>query len=102
MTLGIEFSGTGTGSAAAATAAVAAPTRRPLYLVPAPARHRLTVSLVEGCESPLEALRTAGQDDIIRCHPYDEAVVRLLMGSTGSETALFVTTSVPPGTLSLG
>jgi hypothetical protein len=75
----------------------------PLDVIPVQAGPLLTVSLTAGCEAPLEALRTAARDRTIRCHPCDEAVVRLLMGRVRrAESALLVTTTISPGTLSFG
>lgn len=75
----------------------------PLDVIPVQAGPQLTVSLTDGCEAPLEALKTVSNDRAIRCHPCDEAVVRLLMGRVRrAETALLVTTAIAPGTLSFG
>ena len=76
----------------------------PLDVIPVQGGPLLTVSLTEGCEAPLEALKTASLDRAVRCHPCDEAVVRLLMGRVrrAADTALLVTAAIAPGTLSLG
>ena len=101
MTLAIEL--VSIGSPAPAAAAVAAPSGAPLDVIPVQAGPLLTVSLTEGCEGPLEALKAAALDRTVRCHPCDEAVVRLLMGrARRAESALLVTASISPGTLSFG
>ena len=75
----------------------------PLDVIPVQSGPQLTVSLTEGCEAPLEALKAASHDRTIRCHPCDEAVVRLLMGRVRrAETVLLVTAAIAPGTLTLG
>jgi hypothetical protein len=74
----------------------------PLDVIPVQLGPQLTISLTEGCEAPLEALKTS-HDRTVRCHPCDEAVVRLLMGRVRrAETALLVTATIAPGTLSFG
>lgn len=81
--------------APAATAPAAA---IPLQLGPS-----LTVSLTQGCETPLEAIRSAGHDLAIRCHPCDEAVVRLLLVQVRrGEDSLVVSNGISPGTLRFG
>jgi hypothetical protein len=101
VTLAIEF--VSPGSPAPAAAAVVAPAGAPLDVIPVQGGPQLTVSLTEGCEAPLEALKTHAHDHTIRCHPCDEAIVRLLLGRLPrDEMALLVTTSISPGTLSLG
>jgi hypothetical protein len=101
VTLAIEL--VSIGSAAPAAVAVAAPSGAPLDVIPVQAGPLLTVSLTEGCEGPLEALKTAAADRTVRCHPCDEAVVRLLMGRVRrTEAALLVTASIRPGTLNVG
>ncbi len=101
VTLTIELASTG--SLAPAAAAVVAPSSAPLEAIPIQAGPQLTVSLTDGCEAPLEALKTAAHDRMVHCHPCDEAVVRLLMARVRrTEAALLVTTSICPGTLSLG
>jgi hypothetical protein len=100
VTLTIELASTG--PPAPAAAAVAATSGAPLDLIPLQAGPSLTVSLTDGCEAPLEALKMAAHDRMVRCHPFDEAVVRLLMARTRRpETVLFVTPAICPGTLSL-
>ncbi|HEX4017429.1 MAG TPA: hypothetical protein VHX15_11895 [Frankiaceae bacterium] len=75
----------------------------PLDVIPFQTGPHLTVSLTEGCEAPLEALRATSPDRPVRCHPCDEAVVRLMMGRLRrTEASLLVTTSISPGTLSFG
>ncbi len=77
--------------------------RAPLDVIPVQTAPHLTVSLTEGCEAPLEALKATSLDRTIHCHPCDEAVVRLLMGRVRrAESALLVTASISPGTLSFG
>jgi hypothetical protein len=77
--------------------------RAPLDVIPVQTAPHLTVSLTEGCEAPLEALKATSVDRTIRCHPCDEAVVRLLIGRVRlNESALLVTTAISPGTLSFG
>ena len=101
VTLTIELASTG--SPAPAAAAVAAPSGAPLDAIPVQLGPQLTVSLTEGCEAPLEALKTAAHDRAVHCHPCDEAVVRLLMARVRrTETALLVSSSVCPGTLNFG
>jgi hypothetical protein len=61
------------------------------------------VSLTEGCETPLDALKSAAADGPIRCHPCDEAIVRLLIArARKGDCDLAVSSAVPPGTLCLG
>ena len=101
MTLAIEL--VSIGSPAPVAAAVAAPSGAPLDVIPVQSGPLLTVSLTEGCDAPLEALKNAPLDRNVRCHPCDEAVVRLLMGRVRrTEATLLVTASVRPGTLHLG
>ncbi len=77
--------------------------RAPLDVIPAQTAPHLTVSLTEGPEAPLEALRASSPDRTIRCHPCDEAVVRLMMDRVRrAESALLVTNSIAAGTLSFG
>jgi hypothetical protein len=77
--------------------------RAPLDVIPVQTTPHLTVSLTEGCEAPMEALRATSADRPIRCNPCDEAVVRLLMGRIRrADAALLVTSSISPGTLSFG
>ncbi len=101
MTLATELASPG--FPAPAAAAVAAPSGAPLDVIPVQAGPQLTVSLTEGCEAPLEALKSLAHDRTVRCHPCDEAVVRLLMARVRrAEAALLVTTAICPGSLSLG
>jgi hypothetical protein len=101
VTLAIELASSG--SPVPAAAAVAAPSGAPLDAIPVQAGPQLTVSLTEGCDAPLEAMKTATHEPTICCHPCDEAVVRLLMGRVRlAETALLVTPTIAPGTLSVG
>lgn len=60
------------------------------------------VSLTEGCDAPLEALKLAPSGRAIRCHPCDEAIVRLLLTRTRRSDPLQTCYSILPGTLSLG
>ena len=77
--------------------------RAPVDVIPVQTAPHLTVSLTQGCEAPLEALKATSLDRTIHCHPCDEAVVRLLMGRVRrSQSALLVTASISPGTLSFG
>jgi hypothetical protein len=100
VTLTIELASTG--SPAPAAAAVAATSGAPLDSIPLQAGPQLTVSLTDGCEAPLEALKTAAQDRMVRCHPCDEAIVRLLMARVRrTEAVLLVTAAICPGTLCL-
>ncbi len=100
VTLTIELASTG--SPAPAAAAVAAIPGAPLDAIPAQSGPQLTVSLTDGCEAPLEALKTSAHDRLVRCHPCDEAVVRLLMARVRrTEVVLLVTAAICPGTLSL-
>jgi hypothetical protein len=101
VTLTIELASTG--SPAPAAAAVAATSGAPLDAIPVQPGPLLTVSLTDGCEAPLEALKASAHDRTVRCHPCDEAVVRLLMSRVRrAEAALLVTASVIPGTLHFG
>ena len=101
MTLTIELASTG--SPAPAAAAVAATSGAPLDAIPVQAGPHVTVSLTDGCEAPLEALKAAAIDRAVCCHPCDEAVVRLLLArARRHEAALLVTASVCPGTLNFG
>jgi hypothetical protein len=76
--------------------------------IPAPAEAiaarsaSVVLSLTEGCDTPLEALKLAPLGHQIRCHPCDEAIVRLLMSRTLRAETLQITYSVSPGTLCLG
>ncbi len=101
VTLTIELASTG--SPAPAAAAVAEPSSAPLEAIPVQAGPHVTVSLTGGCEAPLEALKTATDDRLVHCHPCDEAIVRLLLArARRADAALLVTTTICPGTLSLG
>ena len=99
VTLAIELASSGS----PASGAVSAPSGAPLDVIPVQTGPQLTVSLTGGCEAPLEALKVAGLDRVVRCNPCDEAVVRLLMARIRrTESALLVTTAICPGTLTLG
>jgi hypothetical protein len=65
-------------------------------------RPSVLVSLTGGCDAPIEALKTAPADHDIRCHPCDEAIVRLLLARTRRGGVLLVTAAVSPGTLRVG
>jgi hypothetical protein len=62
----------------------------------------VVVSLTEGCDAPLDALKLAPLGHDISCHPCDEAIVRLLMARIHRSDPLLVSASVAPGTLCLG
>jgi hypothetical protein len=62
----------------------------------------VVVSLTDGCDAPLEALKLAPVDHEISCHPCDEAIVRFLLSRTHRGTALQISPTVSPGTLALG
>ena len=99
VTLAIELVSSGS----PASGAVTAPSGAPLDVIPVQSGPQLTVSLTDGCEAPLEALRSVAHDRMVRCNPCDEAVVRLLMARIRrAESALLVSTAICPGTLSLG
>jgi hypothetical protein len=67
-------------------------------LQPTPA---ITISLTEGCDVPLDALRSA-PERMVCCHPYDEAVVQLLLlRLRRTEAAVLISPDVTPGTLQL-
>ena len=80
--------------------------RPPLRLVPSDhipllATRPLMVSLTQGCDAPLDALR-ALPDCAVSCHPCDEAVVMLLLLRTRrGALALLTCPDVDPGTLRL-
>jgi hypothetical protein len=75
----------------------------PADAIPAQGGPSVTVSLTDGCDTPMDALRSTAEDLAIRCHPGDEAVVRLLVGRVRrTEECLIVSPSIPPGTLWLG
>jgi hypothetical protein len=79
------------------------PVPAPAAAIPAQAGPALTISLTDGCETPMDALKTAPPDRPVRCHPCDEAIVRLLIARVRRpDDDLTVTTAVPPGTLCLG
>lgn len=89
MTLAIELDSTGS---LTPTAAIARPRDA-----------EVKVSLTAGCEAPLEALKAFPRLYTVRCHPCDEAIVRLLMRRVRCpDSALLITTSISPGTLTLG
>jgi hypothetical protein len=75
----------------------------PTAAIARPRDAEVEVSLTAGCEAPLEALKAVPWLHTVRCHPCDEAIVRLLMGRVRCpDSALLITTSIPPGTLTLG
>ena len=85
-------------SAPAVSQSVAPADSIPLQIGPS-----FTVSLTDGCDTPLEAIRSAARDLAIRCHPCDEAIVRLLLVRVRrSEDLLVVTPGISPGTLCFG
>jgi hypothetical protein len=93
VTLAIELDSTGS---LIPTAAIARPRDAEVEV-------EVEVSLTAGCEAPLEALKAVPWLHTVRCHPCDEAIVRLLMGRVRCpDSALLITTSIPPGTLTLG
>jgi hypothetical protein len=99
VTLAIELVSSGS----PAPGAVTAPSGAPLDVIPVQAGPQITVSLTDGCEAPLEALKSVGHDRVVRCNPCDEAVVRLLMARIRrTESALLVTNAICPGTLTFG
>ena len=105
MTIALEL--TGLGVLPDATGQVpsrpVSPALAPADVIPAQAGPLLTVSLTQGCESPLEALKAAPAEHTVRCHPCDEAVVLLLLSRVRRTHAdLLVTTAISPGTLCLG
>jgi hypothetical protein len=70
--------------------------------IPAQPGPALTVSLTEGCDLPLDALRAA-PERLVVCHPCDEAVVTLLLlRARHVVPAPTVSRDVVPGTLRLG
>jgi hypothetical protein len=89
VTLTLEFL-----SAAAANPAVAIPFQ--------PKAPSVLVSLTEGCDAPLEALKLAPLDHDVQCNPCDEAIVRLLMARTRRADELQISAAISPGTLRLG
>jgi hypothetical protein len=75
----------------------------PADAIPVQSGPSVTVSLTDGCDTPMDALRSSAEDLAIRCHPCDEAVVRLLVGRVRrTEDCLIVSPAIPPGTLWLG
>jgi hypothetical protein len=75
----------------------------PATAIPAQLGPGDTISLTQGCETPLDALKTCAAERPIRCHPCDEAVVRLLLArARRTESDLVVSTAINPGTLALG
>jgi hypothetical protein len=98
VTLAPEFAGLDARHAPSSTPAVA-----PADAIPVQSGPSLTVSLTDGCDTPMDALRTTAEDLAIRCHPCDEAIVRLLVGRVRrTEDCLIVSPAIPPGTLWLG
>jgi hypothetical protein len=74
----------------------------PFDAIPPQAGPALTISLTQGCEAPLEALKGASEGRAW-CHPCDEAIVRLLVGRAHQPgLELLVCPTVRPGTLRLG
>ena len=98
MTLAPEIASSDSRAANTVARSVAPADAIPLQVGPS-----LTVSLTDGCETPLEAIRSAARDLAIRCHPCDEAVVRLLLVRLRrSEEHLVITPGISPGTLCFG
>jgi hypothetical protein len=63
---------------------------------------RKTVSMTRGAEEPLAALRDAPPAALVSCHPYDEAIVRHLVGHAGrTDCAVVVDPDVAHGVLGL-
>ena len=107
MTLAPEILGSAAAPtrSAAKTVAPAADERSvaPADAIPLQFGPSLTISLTDGCETPMDALRSADPDVSLRCNPCDEAVVRLLIvRSRRSDENLIVTPIIRPGTLCLG
>jgi hypothetical protein len=102
VTLAIEFASPHSLSTALGVVLPTTPCA-PADAIPVQPDPSLTISLTAGCETPLDALTAATPEGAVRCHPCDEAVVRLLMGRAGrSDDPLFITSSICPGTLCLG
>jgi hypothetical protein len=105
VTIALELTGLGSVPDAPEQPSVPAtsPALAPAAVIPAQSGPLLTVSLTQGCEAPLEALKAAPADHPVRCHPCDEAVVLLLLSRVRrTSEALLITASVSPGTLCLG
>ena len=82
---------------------VPAATHAPAAAIPAQATPpTVVVSLTEGCDAPLEALKLAPIGHEVSCHPCDEAIVRLLLARSRHAETLQISSAVFPGTLSLG
>jgi hypothetical protein len=69
----------------------------PAAAIPMQIGPAVTVSLLHGCEQPLEALKSAPRS--VACHPCDEAVVRLLVARVRHPIELLICPKVAPGTL---
>jgi hypothetical protein len=67
-----------------------------------PTAPTVVVSLTQGCDAPLEALKLTPVDHQVSCHPCDEAIVRLLLGRGRHADELQISTAVAPGTLVIG
>ncbi len=105
MTIALELTGLGVlpDAPGQVSSPPVTPALAPADVIPAQTGPLLTVSLTQGCEAPLEALKTAPADHSVRCHPCDEAVVLLLLARVRRATHdLLVTSAISPGTLSLG
>ena len=105
MTIALEIAGLGLVPEAPEqpTAPTTSPALAPADAIPAQFGPLLTISLTQGCEAPLEALKAAPVDHRVRCHPCDEAVVLLLLSRVRrANNDLLVTTAIRPGTLCLG
>jgi hypothetical protein len=75
----------------------------PAVAIPSqPKAPSVLVSLTDGCDAPLDALKLAPLDHDIQCHPCDEAIVRLLMARIRRTDGLQISYAIAPGTLRLG
>jgi hypothetical protein len=82
---------------------LSAAAQAPAVVIPSqPAAPSVVVSLTEGCDAPLEALKLAPLDHDVHCHPCDEAIVRLLLARARRTDRLQISCAVTPGTLRLG
>jgi hypothetical protein len=60
------------------------------------------VSMTDGAEAPLRALRDTPHETHVRCHPCDEGIVRYLLSHVDRfDCELAVDAAVPPGELAL-
>jgi hypothetical protein len=73
----------------------------PAEHIPLQSAPALTISLTEGCDAPLDALRAA-PDRAVACHPCDEAIVTLLLLRVRRfEGPILTSAEIKPGTLRL-